>query len=58
MKYVSTKESEYLLDDGERIKDLGKCDLKEAKKEAKKSAKKTEKPVFILKTVGYIDPEG
>ncbi|MEF8848763.1 MAG: hypothetical protein V5A68_06485 [Candidatus Thermoplasmatota archaeon] len=58
MKYVSTKESEYLLDDGERIKDLGKCKLKEAKKEAKNSAKKTEKPVFILKTVGYIDPEG
>lgn len=57
MKYIKSPETEYILDDGEKINDLGKCKLKEAKEEAKKVAKKSEKPVFILKTVGYMDPE-
>ncbi|MEF8879849.1 MAG: hypothetical protein V5A64_05610 [Candidatus Thermoplasmatota archaeon] len=57
MKYVKSNATEYVLDDGENINDLGKCKLKEAKKLAKDAAKKTNKPVFIMKTVGYIDPE-
>ena len=57
MKYIKTPETEYVIDDGECIKDLGKCKLEEAKKEAERSAVKTKKPVFILKTVGYIDPD-
>ena len=57
MKYVKSPNEEYLLDDGERINDLGKCKLDEAKKAAEDAAKKNNKPVFIMKTVGYIDPD-
>jgi hypothetical protein len=56
MKYIKSADEEYILDDGENINDLGKCKLDEAKKAAEESAEKTNKPVFILKTVGYIDP--
>jgi len=55
MKYVKTKEDEYILDDGETILYL-RCKLDEAKKEAKEAAKKNNRVVTINKTVGYIDP--
>ena len=55
LKYIKSADDEYILDDGENINDLGKCSLKDAKKEAEEAVKKTNKPVFILKTVGYID---
>lgn len=57
MKYVKSSKSEYIIDDGNRINDLGKCKLKDAKKAAEDTAKKTKKTVFIMKTVGYIDPD-
>jgi len=57
MKYVKSKATEYVIDDGENINDLGNVKLQEAKKQAKKAAKKENRPVFIMKTVGYIDPE-
>ncbi len=57
MKYIKTKQAEYLLDDGENINDLGQCKLKEAKAEAEKTSRKNKKQVFILKMVGYVDPE-
>jgi len=55
LKYIKSADEEYILDDGKNINDLGKCSLKDAKKAAEESVKKTNKPVFILKTVGYID---
>jgi hypothetical protein len=55
MKYVKTKEDEYILDDGETILYL-RCKLDEAKKEALKAAKKNNRVVTINKTIGYIDP--
>jgi hypothetical protein len=57
MKYVKSKATEYVIDDGENINDLGNVKLEEAKKQAKTAAKKTNRAVFIMKTVGYIDPE-
>lgn len=57
MKYIKTKQAEYVLDDGENVNDLGHCELKEAKKIAKKTARENKKQVFILKIIGYIDPE-
>lgn len=57
MKYVKSSQDEYVLDDGENINDLGNCKLKEAKKIAQETAKKNNKPVFIMRTIGYIDPE-
>jgi len=57
MKYVKSADEEYILDDGENINDLGKCKLEEAKKAAEESAKKIKKPAYIMKTVGYIDPD-
>lgn len=57
MKYIKSKATEYVIDDGENINDLGNVKLQEAKKQAKDAAKKTNRPVFIMKTVGYIDPE-
>jgi methionine synthase I (cobalamin-dependent) len=57
MKYVKSANEEYILDDGENINDLGKCKLEVAKKAAEEAAKKINKPVFIMKTVGYIDPD-
>ena len=56
MKYIKTTNEEYILDDGESINDLGKCSLEEAKKAAEEAAQKSNKPVFIMKTVGYVDP--
>jgi len=56
MKYIKSANEEYILDNGESINDLGKCTLDDAKKEAEEVAKKGNKPVFILKTIGYIDP--
>lgn len=56
MKYIKNSDEEYILDDGEQVNDLGKCTLQDAKKAAEEEAKKNNKPVFILKTVGYIDP--
>ncbi len=56
MKYIKTSQEEYVLDDGENINDLGNCKLKEAKKIAEETSKKNKKTVFIMKTVGYIDP--
>jgi len=55
LKYIKSADEEYILDDGENINDLGKCSLKDAKNAAEKAVKKTNKPIFILKTVGYID---
>jgi len=55
MKYVKTKEDEYILDDGETILYL-RCKLDEAKKEAQEAAKKNNRVVTINKTIGYIDP--
>ena len=57
VKYVKSSDEEYILDDGESINDLGKCKLQEAKKAAEHVAKKGNKVVFIMKTVGYIDPD-
>lgn len=57
MKYIKSKATEYVIDDGENINDLGNVKLEEAKKQAKEAAKKTNRAVFIMKTVGYIDPE-
>ncbi|UCD14692.1 MAG: hypothetical protein JSW60_04525 [Thermoplasmatales archaeon] len=57
MKYVRSADEEYILDDGESINDLGKCTLEDAKKLAENAAKKNKKAVFIMKTVGYIDPD-
>jgi len=57
MKYVRSADEEYILDDGESINDLGKCTLEDAKKLAEDAAKKNKKAVFIMKTVGYIDPD-
>lgn len=57
MKYIKSKATEYVIDDGENINDLGNVNFEEAKKQAKSAAKKTNRPVFIMKTVGYIDPE-
>ena len=57
MKYIKSADEEYILDDGENINDLGKCTLKDAKKAAEDIARKNNKAIFIMKTVGYIDPE-
>ncbi|MFW6121910.1 MAG: hypothetical protein ACOC80_13590 [Petrotogales bacterium] len=57
MKYVKSTNEEYILDDGENINDLGKCTLKDAKKAAEDAAKKNNKTIFIMKTVGYMDPD-
>ena len=57
MKYVKSANEEYILDDGERINDLGKCTLQDAKKVAEETAKKNNKAVFIMKTIGYVDPD-
>ncbi len=57
LKYIKSADEEYILDDGENINDLGKCKLNEAKKSAEEAAKRINKPVFIMKTVGYIDPD-
>ena len=57
MKYIKSANEEYILDDGERINDLGKCTLLDARKAAEEAAKKNNKAVFIMKTVGYVDPD-
>ncbi len=57
MKYIKSANEEYILDDGERINDLGKCTLQDARKAAEETAKKNNKAVFIMKTVGYVDPD-
>jgi hypothetical protein len=57
MKYIKSSDEEYILDDGENINDLGKCTLKDAKKAAEDTARKNNKAIFIMKTVGYVDPE-
>jgi len=57
MKYIKSADEEYILDDGENINDLGKCTLKDAKKVAEDTARKNNKAIFIMKTVGYVDPE-
>jgi len=57
MKYIKSANEVYILDDGENINDLGRCKLDDAKKVAEETAKKINKPVFIMKTVGYIDPD-
>ncbi len=55
MKYIKSKEDEFVLDDGENIMYIrGKLD--DAKKEAMEAAKKSGKVVTISKTVGFIEP--
>ena len=57
MKYIKSTATEYVIDDGENINDLGNVKLEEAKKLAIEAAKKSNRAVFIMKTVGYVDPE-
>ena len=57
MKYVKSKDEEYVLDDGENIFYL-RGTLKEAVKEAEKACGKNKQVITVSKTVGYIDPFG
>lgn len=55
MKYVKSKEEEYILDDGENVFYI-RGPIKEAIEEAKKACKENEQIITISKTVGYVDP--
>jgi len=55
MRYVKSKEEEYILDDGENIMYI-RGTLDEARKEAEKATEKTNRVVTISKTIGFVEP--
>ena len=55
MKYVKSANKEYIFDDGRNMNGIEKHKPDEGGKMAEKTAKKFNKPVFIMRTIGYID---
>lgn len=55
MRYVKSKDEEYILDDGENVMYV-RGSLEEARKEAEKAAEKTRRVVTISRTIGFVEP--
>ena len=57
MKYIKSAAEEYIVIVGEGEDAIGvRGSFNDAKKEAEEMAEKANKPVYINKLVGYIDP--